>query len=913
MAIGGNEANVAPPRARRRNSGSMKRQRGGTGSSTSAVLLVDYTQTQADLSHHPSLLPLEVLVNSTNKQNQKQQNLKTPKETLEKETSVKHGHGSFGSVGSLGSLFGSLSSSSHNDVPSARKSKAKDSSSSSDLGNCSEHSIQLEKVFAPPQCSGGSSSNMINNDTSNESNEHITFAHLTVTPSTSDEDKIQFHIRNRDMIRAVQQALEDTRSTRLRQRRLRTHREIKCHIPHDRFRLPKQVQMVQTQRDSLHASTNHLQPRPNLEGLQAIEEGGSENSHDGSMYSSRQSRKSRMGTSNSIHHGSSRASHLNASLLSSCGSFALDSVESFENASASEHLEPQDTPAVKELLESESANDSDYDSDDAESEVPSFAESSLASRSVAESTVLASDNTSVVAEDNDGTETEGVCEESETEPVCESTERAVEVSEAQEDDDTRAGEDSISVIPYGHTKTEEDSISIIHGSDDEEESLYEDSESEYSESDDEAVSIISGYSASTRQEDPIADSETEGGESVATSCTEGSSNNGLQYGGLSVYLSTHSARRVPTGKSKKTNSDSITATSVTEDVTSISHSNNTSLHASTSTSIDASNQSSVKTSSTNRTSRTNRTSNSAPGCLLKSGNDSQNSLCSMSSQKSELDESCVRTRCSDSSLRSTLRMVDLSRASSAPLDNSRLSKNSGNMLVPDASSVFGDDDVSIGSVDHRRRRSSRRSSLVGGVSPPPDKRGLLPSKSAIIPRSNTPQGMKHTTLLRQSSRVGDTNEKRSLRSDVGRSQIPPRKNSRGGSSLEDSSTAKTTTKSRRGVSRAKSMAMEASSATHHSSSTGGPSRRGVARAKSGHRDSFLGGSRIKKWDDSAANRSGHGLSLLERHLNEGAAKAKRPKRRPSVSQKQVAAAHHQSVASLSVASLQRMFSKDSIL
>lgn len=883
MAIGGNEANAAgPTRARRRNSGSMKRQR-GAGNPT-PLHLVDYRQKQADLSTHTSLLPVEVSPNATRTSKKLR---KPPHQTLVKEVTCKMN----GSLGSLGSLFGlgSLSSSSHNDMPSTRRQQVAKDDPNAELNNSSEHSIQLEKVFDDKGTAPTSGQDRDN--TTNTKEQIITFAHLSVTRSKKDEEKIKFLVRNPDIVRAVQLALEDTRITAAaRQRRRRTQRVIKCHIPHDRFKLPKQIKMVQTQRDSMHASTSNLQPRPSLEGrsLHAIDEANESQSASIMSSSSRRSKNSFLAS--------------RTSMLSSCGSFASFGSDEDEEGRKEQEDDDDEATSFAGSFASSAVETSVAESTAVESPVAESSKTVVADTVAAVTLSIKEDDESEAETAYAESETEGAYAESEAETAyAESgTEGAYEESETE-----GAYEESETEPAYDNGDAEKShaelSISILDLDEDDSSDEETDDEGEESESYTENASIASGYLA---REDPIADSDTEGEESIMTSCTEGSSNNGLKYGGLSVYLSSHS--RQPMGNPKKKLNDSYTATSVTDDVTSISHSNQSDLF-------------SVRTSSTNRTSRTNRTSNSAPGLLSSRGGGND----SLSSMKSELDESAHG---SISSSRGSFRMTELSRASSAPFEQSRSSSapfdgsrrsatsggNLGNLhnpyLLRSSSSIYGDsdaDDSTVGSaVDHRRRRPARRSSRVGGV---PLERGEEESAPAIIPRSNTPQGLKRRGSIAR-NKSGDLVEKRALRADA-QPMLPPRSTSRG-SSLEDGSIAngstdKTSTKGGRrgGVGRSRSMAMESSSATSRSNT-----RRGIARAKSGQRESFMGGSKIKRWDDSAANKSGQGLSLLERHLNESSAKAKqRPKRRPTAVQQ---ASTHQSVASMSVASLQRMLTNE---
>jgi len=859
MALGNSSdhsATALPLRAIRRNSGGVKRPRTSAKQEDTALkILVDYRRQQANLTGHTSSLPIEVLVsskaantyNQRAKYNPKIKSLR-PKETLEKENTCANRRGSFGSQ--LGALFGS---SSHGENKSARRgSNGKD-----ELSVSSEHSIQLPEVFGnssmptstrrrssssqgSKQNNGAARRTSTGSQDSNQTDpslpEKITFETLKVEISSREEDKIQFLLRNPDVVRAVNQALEDTRATRVVKRR--TKREIMCHIPHDRFRLPKEIRMLQKHRGSLNsnssASSHHSkqqqqQQQNRQQQLQSIEEA----SESPSLHSCRTSQHSRVSVSLLASKNS---------MLSSCGSFAGDSSES-----------------------------------DEESECSTFA-GSVTSSSVTTKTNVAAENvatiltTSIHGNDDDTTETETGAghEESESETAYD-TEVAVEDEQDETETETEAGADD-------YTEAGEESISLAPRDDESEEEYSEDE-------DDETNSMVSGYSSYIG---PVEDSETntEGEESVLTSNTEGSSEVGVKYGGLSVYLSTHSCANDPVCGGMKKSTDSYTATSVTEDVTSISQSNQ-------SLSLGSSNQSSVRTSLTNRTARTNRTSNSAPGMLSTKERGSNSSL---SSIKSELDESEHSTsrhpNFSYSSSRSSLRMEDLSkqtRASSAPLEVSRLS-GAIPLLGGDASSVFGGESDCESSVvsgsDHRRRRSrSRSSSLLRSAMEPLQ----LRENKAIIPRSNTPQGMKRDSILRKES--GHVSENRVLRTDVG-PMLPPRTSSTGSESSQSRRSRR-----QRGVARAKSN-MEASSRTNSSKT-----RRGAVRTKSGLCDSFMGGSRIKKWDNSTANRSGHGLSLLERHLTEGSAAAKqtRPKRRPSRAQ-----------ADLSVASLQRMLNKESV-
>jgi hypothetical protein len=284
--------------------------------------------------------------------------------------------------------------------------------------------------------------------------------------------------------------------------------------------------------------------------------------------------------------------------------------------------------------------------------------------------------------------------------------------------------------------------------------------------------------------------------------------------------------------------------------------------------------SSCRTSSSHATNKTNRTSSSAPCTLLRV--DSCSSLCST---KSELDTS-VHSRHS-------LSMEDLSRqsrASSAPgiegpvASRRRLSLMLGEKSCATEASEYSDrsgaDDSSVGSaVDHRRRPKPTRSRSSDDLNQsvrfrggrrrgPPG--GVGVDGLGLIPRSNTPLG----TLLR--TRSGEIGV-RSKPSDARPRPLPRLKsNNSMDSSFKGSS--------RRTPARSHSML--------GTSSNGIDRSRGVNRTKSGHRDSFLGGSKIKKWDASVANKNGHGLSLLERHLNDESAKAKKrvtKRQKPSTS------------------------------
>ncbi|CAB9523020.1 expressed unknown protein [Seminavis robusta] len=403
--------------------------------------------------------------------------------------------------------------------------------------------------------------------------------------------------------------------------------------------------------------------------------------------------------------------------------------------------------------------------------------------------------------------------------------------------------------------------------------------------------------------DGAEEPQTDGEDSCLTNNTDNSSQHNLTYG-LSVYLSNHSPRRECSSRGLVKKADcGDSKTCMTASETSVSRSTNGCMDESAQTSNTNKTGSSkgtnatLRTYSSHRTAGTNRTSNSAPGALLTTS-DRNHSCRSLSSTRSQLDESIHS--------RSSFSMDDLSRASSAPVEESRGSRRrrrpslmlaessrdtdvSGSSLITESEA----DDSTVGSsVDHRRRRPPRLSrsrssddlqpstqtrSRRGSTRGPP----MIRDKSGLIPRSNTPQG----TLLR--TRSGDLSGRPKGSSDA-RPRMPPRLASR------DSSM---------GGGLAGSSRLTRSRSMMGASSSGMDRSRGLTRSRSGHRDSFMGGSKIKKWDSSSANKSGHGLSLLERHLHEGTAKAKKKSRggrRTSVASR----SHLQpSVASLSVPSL----------